>query len=539
MNKRELKKAWDYLNPDQETSARIFKKIEASAEEKFTRGKKEFRAMNKSNRKSSLALKRGIVAAVVCLALMLLSLPLYQYLNKDRSENIDLAESKLIREDSREVKESSEALKIPEQEEDSTWQVDPQLRPYKFNFDEINLGEGMGFEVLVFKNREEFLALSESNINPTGDLRPSHLPIFRNLYYEDHISGKFKASKKEMIEILKTEIQAYNDLAVIAYFPEMDDLGPGYSFDEEGEVIGLADSQAEVEFCFIEGEKYNYLMAGKADEILILFKEPLNLFAETSSQSEKLVYNPYPEYESEEELTVEERNKDYQVKKEQVITAFNYIYEEYVEIFNYQKPEILYPIEDYLYNEQKGGFYLGKIYRPGVQERSGRDLSEEFINRTFERGQFISFIPFGAKGYYKEKGFLTAEPRPYDSDLEPENTVYGIRKRFYREGINMEKLADYPLRTEADAKAALLSGQYRSTMPIDFDLSEELIVRADLVYKLGYLSKDYLPYYKFYIEAPTELQQPGYKAYGPCYVPAIHPDYLEPADEKEVPLFNG
>lgn len=517
MNKREIKRAWDQLNPSEETSARILKKIEASAEQEFARVKRDSKTVNESKHRSFIP-KRALVAAVACIALLILAVPLYKNLNSeiDKFEHLD-------NDTPSEVELGTPAIDNSAQGDDSSWQVDPQLQPYKLDYKELPIGDGMGFEGYIFKNREELLG-SDKTGNPASKLRPDHLPIFRNLYYT--VPPVFTSTRKELFADLMTEVRAYSDKAESVYFPEQDILGPAYLVDEEGEILGLPDGESEAKRILIEGSKYNYYMGAKPKMVTVLFKKPLVL-------PEGLVYNPYPVYEEEVQITADEANKDHEEKKQQVLKAFDYLYKNYSDIFNYQKTDFWYSLEAYSYNKNKGGFHLGGHFSPLVQECSGSDLTSEFIARMLQSGGFIDSVPYGAESYYEKLGFL-----PEDG-WHGRNIIYGISKEFFREGINIEKQGDYPLRTEADAKDALLRGEYRTSYPLDLEINEDMIVKVDLVYVVGgFFTKDFIPYYKFFIETPVEQQQ-GFKSYGAYYVPAIHPDYLEPMYEKVNPIFNG
>lgn len=95
-----------------------------------------------------------------------------------------------------------------------------------------------------------------------------------------------------------------------------------------------------------------------------------------------------------------------------------------------------------------------------------------------------------------------------------------------------EYMGDYPIITETDAKNALLSGSYYSSVPTDYirggKISESDIAKTELVYQ-NYNAEYYQPYYKFYVDLDTSAfnMAENLKNYGIFYVPAVAADYLE------------
>lgn len=95
-----------------------------------------------------------------------------------------------------------------------------------------------------------------------------------------------------------------------------------------------------------------------------------------------------------------------------------------------------------------------------------------------------------------------------------------------------EYIGDYPIISETDAKNALLSGSYYSSVPTEYirggKISESDIAKTELVYRNN-REEYYQPYYKFYVELDTSAfnMAENLKNYGVFYVPAVEADYLD------------
>lgn len=64
----------------------------------------------------------------------------------------------------------------------------------------------------------------------------------------------------------------------------------------------------------------------------------------------------------------------------------------------------------------------------------------------------------------------------------------------------------------------------------------EYVKKVELMYKVSYHTKVYMPYYEFYVELPQEeLGTPNnINHYGLYYVPAVEGKYIE-----NMPVYNG
>ena len=97
-----------------------------------------------------------------------------------------------------------------------------------------------------------------------------------------------------------------------------------------------------------------------------------------------------------------------------------------------------------------------------------------------------------------------------------------------------EKIGDYPIITAQEAQTLLLEGSYLTTVPPEYltggKITEEAIVKTELVYRTNLYEPTFMPYYRFYVELDLpdglwELPE-GLKNYGAYYVPAVEGEYL-------------
>lgn len=93
-----------------------------------------------------------------------------------------------------------------------------------------------------------------------------------------------------------------------------------------------------------------------------------------------------------------------------------------------------------------------------------------------------------------------------------------------------EKIGDYPIITEEEARQKLFAGDYLTTVPYPVQ-GKAAVVMTQLVYRDSRMEENYLPYYRFYVELPEDIFESealanGLKQYGAYYVPAVSEDYL-------------
>jgi len=96
-----------------------------------------------------------------------------------------------------------------------------------------------------------------------------------------------------------------------------------------------------------------------------------------------------------------------------------------------------------------------------------------------------------------------------------------------------EKIGDYPIITAQEAQNLLLKGSYLTTVPSEYltggKITEEAIVKTELIYRTNQHEQTFMPYYRFYVELgelhPDHWPE-GLINYGAYYVPAVEGEYL-------------
>ena len=170
--------------------------------------------------------------------------------------------------------------------------------------------------------------------------------------------------------------------------------------------------------------------------------------------------------------------------------VLDYLVKEYASLLSYSNPKT------YIYGYYSfSGDYRCRYY---IYDESG-DITESILNYNFN---YAEFIP------------------DFDSNL-------WIIK-IYDHLTKAEKLGDYPLISSKEARKKLLKGEYQSSI-YDYVPTSKDIVKVELVYRTGAFEKNLLPYYRFYVEMPSDnvdSENLGLKSYGAFYVPAIKEEYL-------------
>ncbi|WMJ22405.1 hypothetical protein RBG61_10450 [Paludicola sp. MB14-C6] len=91
-----------------------------------------------------------------------------------------------------------------------------------------------------------------------------------------------------------------------------------------------------------------------------------------------------------------------------------------------------------------------------------------------------------------------------------------------------EKLGDYPIVSEDEAKQILTQGNYKSwatNEPFSGDIS--LIEHTELVYHNERFEENFMPLYRFYVKIPEVKNENGLQAYNIYYVPAVEPRFMK------------
>ena len=172
-----------------------------------------------------------------------------------------------------------------------------------------------------------------------------------------------------------------------------------------------------------------------------------------------------------------------------------YLSEKYKDLLSFEKIEIdVFGGDRDIYGEQS--------YSIGVFDGSGGD--EERI---------VSY------GLYKAVFYLDDNGRLISVRIRGENAY--------------EEVGKYPIISLEEAKKLFSEGKYITASP-EKPAEEKSIEKAELVYRSSSADKYIMPYYRFYLEIPTEWTEEGVKTYAAFYVPAIEESYIS-----NMPLWNG
>lgn len=170
-----------------------------------------------------------------------------------------------------------------------------------------------------------------------------------------------------------------------------------------------------------------------------------------------------------------------------------YLTEEYAALLGFEEPRAVSPA-DYSFNGEQNRQYF-------VYDAAG-DREKELVSYHFRRAWFSP---------------------------DDEGRLWILR---VYDGLCVgEKLGDYPIRSQAEARKALLKGDCQSAETEPFP-GEEAIRGVELVYSSGVTDPNWMPYYRYWVEIPplTEDLPQGLRTYASYYVPAVAPEYLTEVD---------
>ena len=156
------------------------------------------------------------------------------------------------------------------------------------------------------------------------------------------------------------------------------------------------------------------------------------------------------------------------------------------------------------------------------------------VSRTFtgEQHRSVYAYPIGktAAETYVNRDF--SEVTFYSGHGDTENTLGMIRISDRRR--SMEEIGQYPLISEEEAAEMLAAGEYITTVPVEYlsedGITEDRILSCELEYRVSNIDEFCIPYYHYYVRLDRfpENYAEGLKDYGGYWVPAVHPDYLDP-----------
>lgn len=160
---------------------------------------------------------------------------------------------------------------------------------------------------------------------------------------------------------------------------------------------------------------------------------------------------------------------------------------------------------------------------PYLVDLSGSTPSEVYENLCFHRMSFLTQPPNFPGSRYQVSGVDPAETK--------QTAIWGIVFTCYDRS---DRVGDYPLLTENEAEEALREGRYFS--PDDLPLPEaweDRILHIEPVYNLSADAAYFLPYYRFTLSADEASNSPEAGVY--YYVLALPDQYLQTSPEVNEP----
>lgn len=153
-----------------------------------------------------------------------------------------------------------------------------------------------------------------------------------------------------------------------------------------------------------------------------------------------------------------------------------------------------------------------------------------FADYSFDGNRNTSYYAYDEKGTIEDK-ILNYNFNKVEFCSNEEGNLYIVRMN---NGLsNVKKLGDYPIITKDQATELLLNHNYITSVSEEMP-GKEYIKKVELVYRTNNLNEMFIPYYRFYVELPSEEAENGLKTFGAYYVPAVEQDYI-----KNMPVWDG
>ena len=176
--------------------------------------------------------------------------------------------------------------------------------------------------------------------------------------------------------------------------------------------------------------------------------------------------------------------------------------------------------------------YLTESYKALLSDADYEVFTKVFRSYLGEQHRSVHAYPIGdsAAEAYVNRNF--SEVTFYGGDGDAAATLGMIRIANRR--LSAEEIGQYPLISEEEAMERLAAGEYITTVPAEYlaedGITEDMILSCELEYRVSNIDKFSMPYYHYYVRLDRfpALDVEGLKHYGGYWVPAVHPDYLDP-----------
>ncbi len=176
--------------------------------------------------------------------------------------------------------------------------------------------------------------------------------------------------------------------------------------------------------------------------------------------------------------------------------------------------------------------YLTESYKALLSDADYEVFTKVFRSFLGEKYRSVHAYPIGdsATDTYVNRNF--SEVTFYGGDGDDGTTLGTIRIANRR--LSAEEIGQYPLISEEEAGEMLAAGKYITTVPAEYlsegGITEDMILSCELKYRVSNIEEYSMPYYHYYVRLDRfpALDVEGLKHYGGYWVPAVHPDYLDP-----------
>lgn len=342
---------------------------------------------------------------------------------------------------------------------------------------------GNGFEGYMAYDISEL-----SNGNPwTEDLKIKTLPVYENHITYDIVQNHYGYSVDEMWEKLYELVDRFG----------LDKDNVTYSDDAPEEwQVELYMKVYEKEGMLPLPDDYFGPRTVWAEDGNTTIRVSLNGAANISFESDKLFPQEYDLGSYSDACKAAEY-----LKKE-------YVLGEYKDLLGLKDPQISISGSDYNIYGERGNYGI-RFYD------KGKNIVEDIVNYNFQRVNISGWYHEAFRG---EEGYYETSISYNTDSLEKHTT----------------KLGDYPIITADEARKLLLDGYY-ATSVVQWDMpGEEYIAKVELIYRTDIREKFFMPYYRFLIELPEDINDNGTKTFGAYYVPAVEGRYIE-----NMPKYDG
>lgn len=174
---------------------------------------------------------------------------------------------------------------------------------------------------------------------------------------------------------------------------------------------------------------------------------------------------------------------------EEMRTVAEYLVREYADLFAYENPQIAIQGADYYFSGERSDYHIYIYNQAETIEETLVNYHASYAHVAFNEDGTIWFI-----------------------DITHKDTS--------------QVIGDYPIISAKTAKRLLMEGHYATSYDDSYVPKEEYIRGVELMYRFNGREAYHMPYYRFWVEVPEEMQENGLNCYVAYYVPAVESQYI-------------